>query len=880
MRNSRLLTLVISFSVMVLSCETAITEYPYLDISGTESAGSEAKVSQKMKIQVTEEIAEILLQGRDSAGNISPEAIEKAGFGHECGIESMSTTFMIGGKFEPRQRSSGLHLWFDVVFSDNAVETKSFIDLPNVNTIHEAPKMRLNEIVDDPDFLKQWHYWNQGGKNYQPGSDIRLKEAWEIYGEYGSNEVIVAVFDSGIDCEHPDLHDNMWVNLEEKNGVEGVDDDKNGYVDDVYGYNFVENKGIMSVDTHGTHVAGTVAAVNNNGIGVAGVAGGRYPEQGVRIMALQVIHGNESGDFEKAVQYATENGAVIAQNSWGYQSENIKNIMPSDKRAIDYFIENAGIDENGNQTGPMKGGLVVFAAGNDGRDYGYPGQYERALAVASIGPDGKAPTYTNYGDWIDVCAPGGNQSFGNDCGVYSTLPDGKYGYMQGTSMACPHVSGLAALILSKTKGEGYTSQELYDHIVSTSNPSVYGKNPSYADMLGQGMIDVVQAFAKFSTTAPAAPVCYEYETASNTVTFKLDVPVDDDDAKAYYYEIYLYTSEVNESNMDQAARITLTINELNGSEDGLKYAVIKGLDFETEYHWAVAASDYAGNLSGLGSKGTFKTGPNAKPVISVSEEGDFTLSALDEVSRVFSYSDPDGHAVVASFKTTAKSGVEYSEISEGVAVVKISGKDSEPGTYEMEFTVTDEFGLAETYKATYEVLDNNAPVVSNEIGTVYVNGINGTVELPLKDYFKDPDGDELQAKLSVKDKNVATAAFQKKNIVLTGVSVGSTEVTIIVSDPSGAEVAAKFIVTVRDASNPYDIYPNPVIDVMNIRAFDEQEIKVTVYSATGKTVFESEGKISMKDVFTADLTSLAPGRYSVVIDPTEGKKYSSTIVKL
>ena len=879
MRNSRLLTLITVFFVMVFSCETAITDCTYPDASETVSAGSENKVSKNMKIQVSEQIAEILLQGRDASGNISQESMIKAGYGIDSGIESMRTTFMIGGKFEQRQRASGLHQWFNVVFSDEIVDTKATVELPGLEIIHEAPVYKINELVNDPDFTKQWHYWNQGSSVYAAGHDIKLKEAWEIYGEYGNNEVIVAVFDSGIDCEHPDLHGNMWVNELEKNGVEGIDDDHNGYVDDVYGYNFAEMKGMMSPADHGTHVAGTVSAVNNNGIGVAGVAGGRYPKQGVRIMAVQVIHDSGSADFERAAQYAADNGAVIAQNSWGYQG-NVRYIFDSDKRAIDYFIDYAGIDDNGQQIGPMKGGLMVFSTGNDAKDFGYPAQYERALAVASLGPDGKAAYYTNYGDWVDVCAPGGNQSYGQEAGVYSTVVGGGYAYMQGTSMACPHVSGLAALILSRAKGEGYTSQQLYDHIVSTTNTNIYTANPTYEGMLGSGMINAVNAFAKFSTIAPAVPECQSYSVLSNAATFIIDVPIDEDDRKAYYYDIYFHSEEVTEANVQLAEKYRIAISGLEDGQEGTKKAVIKGLDFDTDYHWAVAAVDYAGNVSALGTKGTLSTGPNAKPVISVSEDTEIVLTSRDEVSRIFTYSDPDGHAVTVTFQTTSDSGVEYSEISEGIAVMKISGSDSVPGTYEFTFTVTDEYGLSEVYKREYVVLDNSAPEVVKQIGTVNISGVNSVVELPLKDYFKDVDGDQLSAKFSIKDKNVVSASFSKNNIVLTGMALGTTEVTVTVSDPSGAEASSKFTVVVRDPSKPYVIYPNPVITVMNIQAYEEQETVVKLYSTTGQNVYETEAKLSGDKAFTADLSGIAPGRYTLVIEPVGGTSYSTSIVKL
>ena len=324
----------------------------------------------------------------------------------------------------------------------------------------------------------------------------------------------------------------------------------------------------------------------------------------------------------------------------------------------------------------------------------------------------------------------------------------------------------------------------------------------------------------------------------------------------------------------------IVIKDLKKGPDGTRQAEVKGLEFDTEYHWAVAAADYAGNESALGTKGVCQTGLNAKPVISVNEDAEIRLTSRDEVSRVFTYADPDGHAVKAVFETTAPSGVEYSEISEGLAAVRISGSAIEAGTYEFTFTVTDEYGLAEVYSREFVILDNSTPEILKEIGTVSISGVGTAVELPLYSHFKDVDGDELTAKFSVKDKGVVAASFNKKKIVLTGKALGTTEVTVTVSDPSGAEVSSKFTVVVRDPSKPYVIYPNPVVDVMNIKAYEDHDTVVKVYSSTGQAVYQSEAKLRMDDAFKADLSGIAPGRYTVVIEPVGGTPYSTSIVKL
>ena len=210
---------------------------------------------------------------------------------------------------------------------------------------------------------------------------------------------------------------------------------------------------------HGTHVAGTVAARNNNGKGVAGIAGGDgSADSGVRLLSCQIFRNkDEQGDAAAAIKYAADNGAVICQNSWGYSSTAGVTSMPQLlKEAVDYFIKMAGCDANGNQRpdSPMKGGVVMFAAGNENKEFSaYPACYAPTVSVAAMAWDFSKASYSNYAKWVTITAPGGDQDrFGTEAGVLSTVPKKKvasgYAYFQGTSMACPHVSGIAALIAS------------------------------------------------------------------------------------------------------------------------------------------------------------------------------------------------------------------------------------------------------------------------------------------------------------------------------------------------------------------------------------------------------------------------------------------------
>ena len=334
---------------------------------------------------------------------------------------------------------------------------------------------------NDPELEWQWHYYNDGSLSElcSPGADINLLNAWKYTA--GDNRVIVAVCDGGIDTDNKDLADNMWVNEAELNGQSGKDDDGNGYIDDVYGYNFVKNEGLVTADDHGTHVAGTISAVNNNGFAVCGIAGGTGNGDGVRLMSIQIFEGDDgcySSDIARGVKYAADNGAVIINNSWGYdpgiyygdnEYESWDSVL---KNAFIYFKNNARLE------GAMEGGLVVFAAGNETySEASYPGAYRDYISVSAMSSDYKATYYTNYGPGVNVCAPGGDANYAGWLTISSvsiTEKDG-YEYMQGTSMACPHVSGCAALAVSYALKQGYTltADELHRLILT----SVHDINP-------------------------------------------------------------------------------------------------------------------------------------------------------------------------------------------------------------------------------------------------------------------------------------------------------------------------------------------------------------------------------------------------------------------
>ena len=364
----------------------------------------------------------------------------------------------------PKDKSSGLI----------NIRTAEFVSGEDINTIIQRLKKikeiqwaepfylsRVDLIPNDPSYINQYSL-----------SKVNAAAAWDI--SSGSPEVIIGIVDTGVDWDHPDLAANIWTNQTEANGITGIDDDNNGFIDDIRGWDFgglsgtPDNNPMEDRSDHGTHVAGISGAVTNNNIGVASLG------FNCKIMPVKVSQDNIRDENSHAlisygydgIIYAVDNGAKVINCSWGsYSYSNLA------QEVIDYAVS--------------KGVLVIAASGNEGRnEIIYPGKYNGAFSVGYSNSSDKKDGSSNYGYDIDVFAPGAS--------IYSTWMDNGYAYLNGSSMASPLVAALAGLLFAKYPN--LTPLQVAE-IIRVNCDDIYSLNPTFPYQLGAGRVNAYKALS-------------------------------------------------------------------------------------------------------------------------------------------------------------------------------------------------------------------------------------------------------------------------------------------------------------------------------------------------------------------------------------------------
>jgi subtilisin family serine protease len=697
-----------------------------------------------VRIKVREDFAAQLEQARLSkaADDVVVTGIASFdAFNRQYQVKDLKRVFRPAGRFETRHRRHGLHRWYELRI-DKAISVvqaitayQSLIQIEKAEPVYKKAiigsqdknfgprivnaKQTIREATlpgasNDPLLENQWHYHNTGQTGGTPGADIDLLLAWQL--ERGKKEVIVAITDGGIQTDHQDLVDNVWINTHEIPG-NGMDDDNNGFIDDVHGYSFVDNSGVIAPEPHGTHVAGTVAATTNNSVGVAGVAGGSGTGDGVRVMSCAVFSETGEGGFSETYVYAADQGAVISQNSWGYVTSGTYEQSVLD--AIDYFIAEAGKDENGNQVGPMNGGIVIFAAGNDGLDEDfYPGYYAPTLTVAATTHQDKKAYYSNFGTWVDLSAPGGETDAVSEQGVMSTLPNNQYGFFQGTSMACPHVSGIAALLVSKFGKAGFSPEALRARIIQTTD-DIDDQNPDFIGALGVGRVNAYKAM-HLNDGVPPAAIRNLAAAAGEIGEMILTWTAPADGTFVSAYDIRYATSPITPENF--AAAGTVKNEPFPKPAGSAETFTVRGLAGGTRYYFAIRSVDFDGNNSAISNVASQVT--VLAPTIEVSPDSlaeslqtaqtstkTFIIRNTGHAPLKFSLINPSGEN---GFASSAPAEGTVTPGNDRVVTVTFSAEGLLAGTYRQNLTIqsNDPERNHVSMVLTLVVSNNNAPIVS------------------------------------------------------------------------------------------------------------------------------------------------------------------------
>ena len=815
-----------------------------------------------------------LVEADLAAGSIQTKSAAVNDLFEELGILSAEAVFPedeCPEEYRQRERDFGLRNFYRVHFNPRALTTTkasvSLGSLPGIVSAEPEYRAQLADVFNDPMLGQQWALDNATKK----GADINVKPVWAEF-TTGNPSVIVSVVDQGVDLNHEDLEANCL-----PGGPSGSRNFTNG------SYN-------VDPMSHGTHVAGTIAAVNNNNKGVVGIAGGNAGrgQEGVKIMSCEFMGEKRDGSAPDAIRWGANHGAVISQNSWGYvadinndgkisneELERIKkmSIGSADRAAVDYFRRYAGCDSNGNQKAdsPMKGGIVIFAAGNDNLPYGPPASYEGILAVGAMDKNGRKASFSNYGDWVDICAPGVD--------ILSTYPNNQYGRSNGTSMACPHVSGVAALVVSQCGGMGFTADMLWAKLVMSANPDIIIKES------GRNIGPLVDAYAAIQfgdSGEPGVIVSVDAPVVnSNNISLSWVIPEDSEGKATYAGTIFASKDRSDIENLDPAhpgknvlsAMVLTSTMQVGEKATG----TIGNLDFDTDYYVTVAGASYSRSFSAPASAQYVHTGINHAPVIA--PVSTVTRKNYEIFTIPLDIQDPDGHELTVEYKATSGTASLRVSPQSGLYEIYVDGPTMEHGTYNGTVTATDSYGLSASQSVTFVLLENHAPTIKNQLENQSLQEPGKTFSFKTADLFTDEDGEPLSYDIDVSDKSVLHAILKDDELVVTALRYGVSTVTVTATDARKASAQQSFSILIREGGQEVSLYPNPVVDVLSISTgLTEEDMEIGIYGASGNRVYKGSQPTSAFKPAQIDMSACAPGRYSVVFT-YGGKEYKRTIVK-
>lgn len=848
-RRHRILSSLLQAVLLLVSC----SEHG-INVGWTPGVPSDVYSAQTGQAETTEAMTSEINIFMEEGAQFSIPATVKAGGVLQRGHATIERLFPDAGEWEARHREAGLHRWFKVSFSSpvsarNAAEELRATD--GVLEVEEPVDIRCCAATDggfpfnDPYGPRQWQYLNDGlgMSGFVKGCDINVVPVWKKF-TGGKANVIVAVVDQGIDMSHPDLR-----------GVV-IPAGKNG------SKNFCDDNYVIEGKDHGTHVAGLIAAINNNGIGCSSVAGGLDGTGGVRLLSCQIFKDNPddknhslTGNIADAIVWGADHGAVICQNSWGYsfssesQAKNAR-ISDSHKAAIDYFIKYAGIDRDGRQSGPMKGGIVFFSAGNDNWQYALPASYEEVIAVGAAGPDARKATYSNHGPWVDICAPGGerNRFLGNNetpCILSLSNTPKSYAYKYGTSMACPLVSGVAALIVSQFGGQGFTNKDLKGILLGSADKELIPAS----DDIG-GMVDAYAAFAGLADR-PTFTTRYDgdYKMATGEIC-AIDYTITEADRKDGTYSITMES--------DGSAVLTVT---------GADRCSVRFITTEANIgtHTAVLkARSSEGRLGTLSLE--YVIYRNEPPVITLSQSGDRDVMWHETLPVLVTVKDPEGNPqTTCSIKAFPENVCDILETADGYEVRIGKGDGAFSGTFTLSIRAEDIFGAVTDTTVSYTVLPDRAPVVKSGLSDIMIKKVGERKTLNMADIFYDPDGESLRYTTTVSDSRVAEMAQSLGIFFLKAIGNGTSVIKVTAIDGLGKTADTSFRLGVYDDSKGPTLYPNPVRDTLRIRIGEENDISIEMYTETGRRVLSAGGRASIFTPLEVDLGILPPGRYLATV---------------